>query len=332
MKIDVVYTWVDGSDPIWIKKKSEKAKKIKNILPNSNHSSRFTDNDELKYSLRSIELFAPWVNNIFIVTDNQKPSWLNLSNTKIKIIDHHDIFRNPKHLPTFSARVIESQLHHISELSEHFIYFNDDMFLYNNCSPNFFFSKDNKPYVFVSEIIPIPSKKSFDISKRDKAKRNDHQYAIVNTRKVIRNKFNKAVFNNIRHGPKPLLKSVLYKLEEIFEDELESTIKNNFRTEDDILMIHLFEYYVLLSKIGKARYLKTVSKKEGFWDKFSNNINTFGYINLHEDNLESNLSSIKERKPALLCLNQTPDSPDKNIERIKTFLAELFPSKSQFEI
>ncbi len=332
MKIDIVYTWVDGSDPVWIKKKSEKAKQFGDILPNSNHSARFTDNDELKFSLRSIEKFAPWVNNIFIVTDNQKPSWLNLSHSKIKIIDHQDIFTNKNHLPTFSARVIESQLHHIKELSEHFIYFNDDMFLSNNCSPDFFFSKYNKPYVFVSEIIPVPSKKSFDISKRDEAKRNDHQYAIVNTRKIIRDKFKKSIYNNVRHGPKPLLKSVLYKLEELFKVELEDTIKNNFRTKDDILMIHLFEYYTLLKKIGKARYLKTVSKKESLLDKFSTKHNTFGYINLHEDNLESNLKSIKERKPVLLCLNQTPDSPNKNIERIKVYLSELFPVKSQFEI
>lgn len=332
MQIDIVYTWVDGSDPLWIEKKTEKAKKIGNILPASDHSSRFTDNDELKYSLRSLEKYAPWINNIFIVTDNQKPSWLNLTHPKIKIIDHQEIFRNNNHLPTFSARVIESQIHHINELSEHFIYFNDDMFLSNYCTPEFFFPNENKPYVFVSEIVPIPSKKSFDISKRDRAKRNDHQHAIVNTRKVIRDKFKKSVYNNVRHGPKPLLKSVLYKLEELFEVELENTIKNSFRTEDDILMIHLFEYYVLLKNIGKSRYLKTVSKKESLLDKFSNNRNTFGYINLHEDNLESNLRSIKEREPVLLCLNQTPDSPNKNVERIKIFLAELFPSKSQFEI
>jgi hypothetical protein len=332
LKIDIVYTWVDGSDPVWIKKKSEKTKQIGNILPTSNHSARFTDNDELKFSLRSIEKYAPWVNKIFIVTDNQTPSWLNLSNSIIEIIDHRDIFTNNKHLPTFSARVIESQLHHISELSEHFIYFNDDMFLSNNCSPDFFFSNNNKPYVFVSEIIPIPSKKSFDISKRDESKRNDHQHAIVNTRKVIRNKFKKSLYNNVRHGPKPLLKSILFQLEELFKSELEDTIKNSFRTKGDILMIHLFEYYVLLKNIGKARYLKTVSKKDSFLDKFSTNHNTFGYINLHEDNVENNLRSIKERKPVLLCLNQTPDSTNRNIELIKDFLAELFPNKSQFEI
>jgi Stealth protein CR2, conserved region 2/Stealth protein CR3, conserved region 3/Stealth protein CR1, conserved region 1 len=333
MKIDIVYTWVNGNDTHWNSKRIENTKLHQNLLPEANSNARFMDNDELKFSLRSIYQYAPWINNIFIVTDNQIPDWLNLSHPKIKIVDHKDIFYDKSCLPTFSARGIESQIHHIKELSEHFIYFNDDMFLGNYCTPDHFFTKNGLPHIFVSEIIPIPSKKSFDISKRTARKRNDHQHAIVNTRKLIKAKFNKSVYYNIRHGAKPLVKSILFDLENIFKTELEKTYHNSFRTENDILMFHLFEYYALIKKIGKAKYLKTVSKKKSFADLFSSSYNnyTFGYINLHDDNIENNLNSIKERRPLIICLNQTPATPQENIEKINKILPEFYPDKSPFE-
>ena len=64
-KIDIVYTWVDGNDPEWQKKKAQYAGEIKEEV--SNASSRFSDNDELKYSLRSVEKNAPWINHIYIM-------------------------------------------------------------------------------------------------------------------------------------------------------------------------------------------------------------------------------------------------------------------------
>jgi UDP-N-acetylglucosamine-lysosomal-enzyme len=91
--------------------------------------NRFQDNDELKYSLRSIEKYAPWIRNVYIVTNGQIPSWLNLSNSRVKIITHDQIFTNKSHLPTFSSPAIESHLHRIPGLSKKFIYFNDDYIL-----------------------------------------------------------------------------------------------------------------------------------------------------------------------------------------------------------
>ena len=98
--IDLVYLWVDGNDPEWQEKRSAFfQKKFKNFSKNS--SGRYLNNGELKYSLRSIESYAPWIRKIFILTDNQKPKWLNISNPKIQIIDHKDILPN-KSLPCFN--------------------------------------------------------------------------------------------------------------------------------------------------------------------------------------------------------------------------------------
>lgn len=53
--------------------------------------NRFADNEELKYSLRSVQKFAPWIRNIHIVTNGQIPAWLNLEHPKINLVTHRVI-------------------------------------------------------------------------------------------------------------------------------------------------------------------------------------------------------------------------------------------------
>lgn len=53
-----------------------------------------------------------------------------------------------KYLPVFNSCAIEMFLHRIPTLQEHFIYFNDDMFIVNNCKFEDFF-EDEKPVINV---------------------------------------------------------------------------------------------------------------------------------------------------------------------------------------
>lgn len=129
--IDVVYTWVNGSDT----KHEETLKKYLNQnfeKIDIFSKSRFFDNDELKFSLRSLEKHAPWIRNVYIVTNGQVPHWLNLNNPRVKIITHEQIFANKSHLPTFNSAAIEINLHRVEGLSEIFLYLNDDMLLMND--------------------------------------------------------------------------------------------------------------------------------------------------------------------------------------------------------
>ena len=133
--IDFVITWVDGSDPVW---QAEKAK-YKGTVGDA-RNSRYRDWDTLKYLFRGIESYASWVNRIFLVTCGHLPKWLNTSHSKLIHIKHEDYI--PKEfLPTFSCRPIELNLHRIPGLSEHFVYFNDDMLLTNTVQKEDFFLK-----------------------------------------------------------------------------------------------------------------------------------------------------------------------------------------------
>ncbi|XP_062989441.1 N-acetylglucosamine-1-phosphotransferase subunits alpha/beta [Elgaria multicarinata webbii] len=117
-------------------------------------ASRFEDNEELRYSLRSIERHAPWVRHIFIVTNGQIPSWLNLDNPRITIVTHQDIFQNVSHLPTFSSPAIESHIHHIAGLSQKFIYLNDDVMFGKDVWPDDFYSHSKGQKVYLTWPVP----------------------------------------------------------------------------------------------------------------------------------------------------------------------------------
>jgi len=141
--IDAVITWVDGND----KDHQEKMLPFveKKLLKLKEFRTRFDQVDEIKFTVDSILKFAPFIRNIYIVTDNQVPSFLKseidqLKYSNVSIVDHKIIFSgSEEHLPTFNCRPIETRLYKIPELSEHFVYFNDDMFLINPTRPTDFF-------------------------------------------------------------------------------------------------------------------------------------------------------------------------------------------------
>lgn len=132
--VDIVIAWVDGND-LELKRKRHK------FLTGEDASdavsdTRFASNDEIYYNIASILKYVPFARHIYVVTDNQRPAWINqfaeqglCTADKIRVVDHKEIFRGyEQHLPTFNTRSIESMLWNIEGLSDYFIYLNDDFF------------------------------------------------------------------------------------------------------------------------------------------------------------------------------------------------------------
>ena len=129
-----------------------------------------SDHEELRYSLRSLEKNAPWVHHVYIVTNGQIPTWLNLSNPHVTIVTHKEIFTNQSHLPTFSSPAIEAHIHRfilflksfyvlfitsilhyrIKGLSRYFLYLNDDVMFGREVWPDDFITRGNGQKVFFS--------------------------------------------------------------------------------------------------------------------------------------------------------------------------------------
>lgn len=56
--VDIVITWVDGSDPNWLAEKKMYTKKSNNV--------RYRDWDNLVYIFRGIEQFMPYVYDVYM--------------------------------------------------------------------------------------------------------------------------------------------------------------------------------------------------------------------------------------------------------------------------
>ena len=146
MDIDFVVLWVDGNDPEW---RAEKAKYQGMTLDDSNSENRFRDWGLMPYWFRAVEKFTPWVRKVHFVTCGHVPAFLNTGHPKLHHVRHTD-FMPPEALPTFSSHAIEMNIHRIPGLAEHFVYFNDDMFMLRPMPEESFF-RDGLPCTYGGE-------------------------------------------------------------------------------------------------------------------------------------------------------------------------------------
>lgn len=144
-RIDAVITWVDGDDPVHMAKRQHYQPQAPRNA-NAVNPHRWACNDELSYCLRSIANHAPWIAQIWIITDAQTPNLSALPAElleRITVIDHYTLFVGHESvLPTFNSLAIETLLWRIPGLAEHFVYFNDDVFLTGPLGPSDVFRDD----------------------------------------------------------------------------------------------------------------------------------------------------------------------------------------------
>jgi hypothetical protein len=131
--IDIVIPWVDGSDPAWreafvLARDTSPSAVVATGGTENSAAIRYRDWGTLRYLLRGIERFAPWVRRVHLVTWGHLPEWLDTANPRLNIVRHSDYIPS-EYLPTFSSRPIELNVHRIEGLAQRFILFNDDMFL-----------------------------------------------------------------------------------------------------------------------------------------------------------------------------------------------------------
>ncbi|MCX8712108.1 hypothetical protein J3U57_07165 [Gilliamella sp. B3464] len=222
--VDVVITWVNNCDPDWIIKfEYYKNQKANNINPIAIDNARFEDHGELFYVIKSIELNMPWVRTIFLITDNQIPKF-DLS-SKVKIINHSQII-DKKYLPTFNSHVIEAHLHNVPDLSENFIYFNDDVFIARYLPKSHFLSGNNISSLFLN-------RRNLD-EMLQKGITTPTLSACLNSRKLLFKQYKKNINVPLVHTYIPLKKAYFSFAWSHFNFEINSFISNRFRDENDL--------------------------------------------------------------------------------------------------
>ena len=244
-KIDAVITWVDGSEPNY-------QRKIKEYLTNNNTIKRqYLQANEINLCVASIVKYAPFIRKIFIVTDKQSPNLDNVkhivSKEKIEIVDHEEIFRdNIEFLPTFNIRSIDALLFKIKDLSEKFIYFNDDMFLVKKTNPEDWFVGDKA--VLTGNWVKTYNKKPIKIiSQKIKSFFNMRPSFNASQSKAANIAgFNSKYFKSYHCG-RPQIKSVIKDFYNKNPEKLVDQIKYKFR-DDRQYMPYSLCWHLLIKK------------------------------------------------------------------------------------
>lgn len=250
--VDAVITWVDGNDKNWLKRKNAAlGLETERLVQDATDASRFEPLDELKYCLRAIEQYAPWIRKIFLVTDRQTPEWLQVKeNNRLKVIDHSAIWKDPADLPVFNSHAIEANLHRIDGLAEHFLYLNDDMILTAPVSPDTFFHPSGVTKVFYSKAL-VDFK---DLSDQD----NVSTVAAKNARTILHSRGFPMMNRKFFHTPYAFNRSILEKIEQEFADISERVSATKFRSLDDVAFAGSFYFNYALAVgaavPGKIRY------------------------------------------------------------------------------
>lgn len=310
MDVDLVYLWVDGNDPVWQAKHNAFIGKTEESSP-INCKGRYANNDELKYSLRSVETYAPWIRTIFIVTDNQVPEWLDISNTKVKIIDHKDIMP-AESLPCFNSALIEHFLYKIPGLAEHFLLANDDMYLNKAVTVDDFFTKEGFPIIRLGRRPFRKFRWFWRVNVRKKPLKN-YSFTIARASQLVDDKYGVYYTGMPHHNIDSYLKSDMQRVvEDYFRDEFAANNKNRMRSNDDIQRI-LFSYTALALKRGKLRY---VTRKESM------------HVEIQK---ERHYRRLEKFRPMFFCMNDSEYAKDEDRKTAKEYLERRFPDKSEFE-
>lgn len=328
-KIDMVYLWCDGNDPEFKARKDEcmgitHASSAENV----SGTVRFFDNDELKYALRSLEKFAPWINHVYIVTDRQVPKWLDVTYEKVTIVDHSEIM--PKEcIPCFNSATIEQFLPYIPNLNEKFLYANDDMFFGSAVEPDDFFM-GKKPIVRVEHRGYMMKWKRTVAKLLGTYDKKGYSYngTILNSIDLLERDYGKGEVYSAHHNIDSYTKTTFIATLTRFEKEFKACEAFRFRAPETLQRV-IFGLDAVYSGEGVMEIINPnniFKKLLGLKSK----VELFGYYG-KEAHLEDLIEHMKKYSPKVFCL-QAADGLDYEVKRkSKRFLEDMFPEKSKFE-
>lgn len=336
--IDFVVPWVDGADPKWLADRNSYARGA-GLLQDSedNGEARYRDWDIFQYWFRAVEKYAPWVRNVYFLTYGHIPEWMNPDAPKLRIIKHEDYIPH-KFLPVFSSAPIELNMHRIKELSEHFVYFNDDMFLTQPVAPEDFFRGGKPNYTALALPMQPDSSSNFYHMLFN-------AYAVTN--RYFGNKIGKAIANHperwfaeqygslawqnmhafeanyiqgmyFSHLGTPFRKSTLERVWEDVEKPLLESTSHRFRSSNDFTH-QLFSLWEMID--GDFNPVSIEHHGTHFWNPAK-----------QKDKI---IDAVLNQKYRMICINDSGliSKEDYLIlkDELRAAFAKAFPEKSSFE-
>ena len=325
MDIDIVIAWVDGSDPDWLREKARFR------APEEDGEGRYRDLGLLPYWFRLVEQNAPWARKIHFVTWGHVPEFLNLESEKIHIVRHMD-FIPEEFLPTFSSHAIELNLHRIPGLAEHFIYFNDDMFLLRPSRPEDFF-RDGLPCTWGAEVPWVFSGEpgvwshaaanglgviNRRFPKKEAVLRHGGKYRRGRWQDVLRTAALEVLFPDgflgfaNLHSPNSYRKQTFREVWAAEPELLGRTCRRRFRGCEDVNQWLMLWWQVA----GGAFYPRQVDNL---------------VLDVSPENIGALCAAVRQKKHTFLCANDPGGDIEQEAAGLRAAFQEIVPEKSGFE-
>lgn len=308
--IDIVVPYVNPNDPKWI----ELHNKYSNCK-GDNSKQRTRDLDIFKYFFRGLAENCPFIRKVHLIVQSpsQIPEWLNMNNTKLHIVYHKDYIPE-EFLPTFNTFIIEGMLHRIPNLTENFVYCNDDFFFTNHCEETDFFQND----------LPVDNNRLTKYltcnPEHDKIYKGNSfcffQHVLKTNQKIEKAITGKCPIYYNYHVALPFKKSLIKAVWDNYGELLSNALKDSkFRREHNF-NAWLFRYI----QLDKEVYVNSdIIEKD------------FSYKELGHNSMKEIMDDFLNKK--LVCLNDMINDHNEAIirTRINKIMAAKFPDKCEFE-
>ena len=334
MDIDFVVLWVDGNDPAW---QAEK-RRYEGKTDDGNGAHRYRDWGLMQYWFRAVEKYAPWVRKVHFVTWGHLPPFLDTGNPKLHIVRHED-YMPREALPCFNSCALEMNLHRIEGLAEHFVYFNDDIFLTRPMKPEQFFDPGTglprsqfceMPCCFEKELRTFNVHMARGIALINKwfPKReipwkryfgtylNRANPLADNARTLILRLIYPGYFSGLRmcHTYFPYRKSVFETIWEREPEVLMKTTKTRFRGWEEVNQYFAYMWQLVSGEFSPGRI-------------------NFLLASIHEKEIDGICRAIEQNRYDSVCLNDsfTDIDFDALAARLDAAFGKILPDKCSFE-
>jgi len=310
--IDAVYMWVDDSQPGYLETLNRYAAK-----PQDTSVNRTRDNlDTLKYSLRSIRMFAPWVRHIFVVAmAPQRPHWMAAETPGLTVVRHEDILPASV-LPTFNSFAISQALYRVPGIARRYFKFDDDELLYGPVSPEDFADGKGRLRLFRR------FGRTLDASQRDRPGLTPWNASLAHTNHLLDTAFGRTRRPTFTHAPLFIDRDWWSEMVARWPEDFARTEQSRFRSARNVVSSYLYPNFLL----GTGRATE-VSLARSYRDTF--------YFGIENYDLYAWWKLVQARtiKPKTICLNDNlPADPNPRVvARVRDFLEKSYPVKSPFE-
>lgn len=292
-----MYAWVDGEDPDFQESLRHHAEDAEDLNP-----ERTRDIHEmLRFSLRSATMFVPWIRKVHIITRRpQVPEWLDPSNPRIAVVHHDELEGFGPYLPTFNSTVIESFVHAVPGLSDHFLYMNDDFLFGAPTTLEDFLTPEGKHRVYGTH------------------------FGLWLPFRVYRSRWKIFSTVHLEHCPRFVYKPFWTEMLERHADKLHRTRTSRFRRGSDVRMDRLYRMWMLGPR---RRHAEPVTGRELL------EVHRFHPIENDVEEQARKLAELEEMRPKFYCLNddQGPDPDPEVVAMVRDFLEGYYPEPSEFE-